>query len=215
MTSISYYPTFSSTSNNKQQTTTTTTQMPSNALYAPWHWVCDPHKIAKLAAARKAKDPNHPGCVIYSIGRSNGDFSFEMGMQNEIGAGVCEFHIFDIKDYTPSKVPKEYRPSQNQERDLKGSRILSNFSAMKIWIWLTFSKLIVRDASSRRTRTGWVPVFQNSNVIEGRSQRERRRMLNVGCTNKHRNNIISISSVDQIDGAAVSLFGTEHMKKEF
>ena len=29
-----------------------------------------------------------------------------MGMQNEIGAGVCEFHIFDMKDYT-FKMPKE------------------------------------------------------------------------------------------------------------
>ena len=58
-----------------------------------------------MAAARKAKDPNHPGCVIYSIG-SNGDFSYEKGMQNEIGPGICEFHIFDPGNYT-GMVPAE------------------------------------------------------------------------------------------------------------
>ena len=68
-------------------------------------WVCDPHRLRKLAADRKAKDPNHPGCVVYSIG-SQGDFNFELGMQQEVGAGVCEFHIFDPGNYGP-KVPKE------------------------------------------------------------------------------------------------------------
>jgi len=62
-------------------------------------WICDPHRIAKLAKDRKAKDPKHPGCVIYSVG-SNGDFSFELGMEQEVGPGVCEFHIFDMKNYT-------------------------------------------------------------------------------------------------------------------
>ena len=42
--------------------------------------VCDPHRIPKLALERKAKDPDHPGCVVYSVG-SNGDFNFEMGFQ--------------------------------------------------------------------------------------------------------------------------------------
>jgi len=60
-----------------------------------------------MADRRKAKDPNHPGCVIYSIG-SNGDFNFELGMQQEVGEGVCEFHIFDMGDYE-SKVPKELK----------------------------------------------------------------------------------------------------------
>jgi hypothetical protein len=68
-------------------------------------WVCDPHRIKRLAELRKKKDPSHPGCVIYSIG-SNGDFNFELGMQNEVGKGVCEFHIFDMGDYR-SRVPKE------------------------------------------------------------------------------------------------------------
>jgi len=62
-------------------------------------WICDPHRLAELAKERKAKDPNHPGCVIYSVG-SNGDFSFEWGMEQEIGPGVCEFHIFDMGNYT-------------------------------------------------------------------------------------------------------------------
>ncbi|KAL7536032.1 hypothetical protein ACHAXR_008564 [Thalassiosira sp. AJA248-18] len=68
-------------------------------------WICDPHRIKKLAADRKAKDPTSPGCVVYSIG-SSGSFIFEIGMQNEIGAGVCEYHIFDFGDYE-KQVPKE------------------------------------------------------------------------------------------------------------
>jgi len=61
-------------------------------------WVCDPHRIKVLAEARKAKDPNHPGCVVYSIG-SSGNFDFELGLEKEIGAGVCEIHIFDFGNY--------------------------------------------------------------------------------------------------------------------
>ncbi|KAL7428344.1 hypothetical protein ACHAXH_001796 [Discostella pseudostelligera] len=68
-------------------------------------WVCDPHRITKLARDRKKEDPNHPGCVIYSIG-SNGDFKFEMGMQNTVGEGVCEFHIFDFGDFEGMIPPK-------------------------------------------------------------------------------------------------------------
>lgn len=60
--------------------------------------VCDPHRIQTLAKARQAKDPDHPGCVVYSIG-SNGDFTFEMGVEKEVGPGVCEFHIFDMGSY--------------------------------------------------------------------------------------------------------------------
>ena len=60
--------------------------------------MCDPHRIRALAEARKARDPTHPGCVIYSIG-SNGDFGFELGMQQQTGPGTCEFHIFDFGNY--------------------------------------------------------------------------------------------------------------------
>ena len=42
--------------------------------------VCDPHRIKRLALARKARYPDNRGCVVYSIG-SNGDFNFELGMQ--------------------------------------------------------------------------------------------------------------------------------------
>ena len=70
-------------------------------------WVCDPHRINKLAEARKQEDPNHPGCVVYSVG-SNGDFSFELGMQKEVGVGVCEYHIFDMGDYA-KEVPPELK----------------------------------------------------------------------------------------------------------
>ena len=42
--------------------------------------VCDPHRIRKLALERKIKDPNSPGCIVYSIG-SNGNFMFELALQ--------------------------------------------------------------------------------------------------------------------------------------
>ena len=70
-------------------------------------WVCDPHRIAILAAERRKADPKHHGCVVYSVG-SNGDFTFELGLQKEVGAGTCEFHIFDIDSYE-LRVPKELK----------------------------------------------------------------------------------------------------------
>ena len=70
-----------------------------------------------MAARRKAIDPNHPGCVIYSIG-SNGDFNFELGMQKEVGEGVCEFHIFDMGDWE-AKVPKELKRTYYHRWGLK------------------------------------------------------------------------------------------------
>jgi len=80
-------------------------------------WICDPHRINKIAARRKAADPNHPGCVVYSIG-SRGDFSFELGMQKEVGEGICEFHIFDMGDYG-AKVPKELKRAHYHQWGLK------------------------------------------------------------------------------------------------
>jgi len=61
-------------------------------------WVCDPHRIQRLASERKAKDPTHPGCVIYSVG-SAGDFSYEKGMEEILGPGTCEYHIFDMGNF--------------------------------------------------------------------------------------------------------------------
>lgn len=61
-------------------------------------WICDPHRIKDQASDRIDRDNSHPGCVVYSIG-SNGDFNFELGMQEVIGEGICEFHIFDMGDF--------------------------------------------------------------------------------------------------------------------
>lgn len=68
-------------------------------------WVCDPHRIARRAKERKAKDPSKPGCIIYSVG-SNCDFQFELGMQEAVGVGVCEYHTFDMGNYEHC-MPKE------------------------------------------------------------------------------------------------------------
>ena len=71
-------------------------------------WVCDVHRIKKLAKARQLKDPSHPGCVVYSIG-SNGDIGFERGIQRELGEGTCEFHIFDNMDFEiPGDLKRAY-----------------------------------------------------------------------------------------------------------
>jgi len=80
-------------------------------------WVCDPHRFKKMAARRKAMDPNHPGCVVYSIG-SCGDFSFELGMQKKVGEDICEYHIFDMGDYGP-QVPKELKRAHYHQWGLK------------------------------------------------------------------------------------------------
>jgi hypothetical protein len=45
--------------------------------------------------------------AIYSVG-SNGDFTFELGMQREVGENICEYHIFDMGDYE-SKIPPELK----------------------------------------------------------------------------------------------------------
>jgi hypothetical protein len=68
-------------------------------------WVCDPHRLRDNSISRKAKNPDKPGCVIYSVG-SNGDFSFELGMQNMIGKGTCEIHIFDMDNFE-AEMPQE------------------------------------------------------------------------------------------------------------
>lgn len=92
-------------------------------------WICDPHRIKYLAMKKKNKNPNHPGCVIYSIG-SNGDFSFEMGLQKELGVGTCEYHIFDMGDYE-SKMPKELERAFYHQWGLMKQRNLQSSSELQ------------------------------------------------------------------------------------
>jgi len=61
-------------------------------------WICDPHRIKRMAQERKKKYPKEPGCVIYSVG-SHGDFSFEKSMQDLLGVGTCDIHVFDPGNY--------------------------------------------------------------------------------------------------------------------
>eukprot|EP00980_Cylindrotheca_fusiformis_P022092 scaffold8976_cov126-Cylindrotheca_fusiformis.AAC.4 len=56
-------------------------------------WVCDPHRIADAARKDRTK------CLVYSIG-SHGDFQFETALQQVVGPGVCEVHIFDMDDFS-------------------------------------------------------------------------------------------------------------------
>merc|ERR1712071_209045 len=68
-------------------------------------WICDPHRIRRIAAERKEKNPDKPGCLIYSVG-SNGQFGFGVAVQKFLGPDVCEIHIFDFGDYA-SWAPKD------------------------------------------------------------------------------------------------------------
>jgi hypothetical protein len=58
-------------------------------------WVCDPHRIVDFHNGQKERTK----CLVYSIG-SNGDFQFETALQQLLGPGVCEVHIFDMDDYS-------------------------------------------------------------------------------------------------------------------
>jgi hypothetical protein len=69
-------------------------------------WVCDPHRIIRLAEERNQKKADDELCLVYSIG-SNGGFSFEKDFQESFGGNgkLCEVHIFDMGPYE-SKMPK-------------------------------------------------------------------------------------------------------------
>ncbi|CAJ1959238.1 unnamed protein product [Cylindrotheca closterium] len=66
-------------------------------------WVCDPHRITNNY--RRQRNGSDNKCLVYSIG-SNGDFQFETELQQLLGPGVCEIHIFAMEDY--SKEMKEW-----------------------------------------------------------------------------------------------------------
>jgi Methyltransferase domain len=53
-------------------------------------WVCDP-----LRLSARAKEPMNK-CLVYSVG-CNGNYAFEDGLVDLLGAGVCEIHVFDVK----------------------------------------------------------------------------------------------------------------------
>ncbi|CAJ1959237.1 unnamed protein product [Cylindrotheca closterium] len=71
-------------------------------------WVCDPHRITENY--RRQRNGGDNKCLVYSIG-SNGDFQFETGLQQLLGPGVCEIHIFDMDDY--SNEMKEWSKKHN------------------------------------------------------------------------------------------------------
>jgi hypothetical protein len=70
-----------------------------------------------VSEENKVRDESHPGCLVYSIG-SQGDFSFELGMQREVGVGVCEYHIFDMGDYEKD-MPKQLENAHYHKWGLK------------------------------------------------------------------------------------------------
>jgi Methyltransferase domain len=71
-------------------------------------WVCDPHRLVRMAEKRKAAGEPGPHCIIYSVG-SNGNYQFEDGMIREIGT-ICEIHIFDYSN--------NYERPQNKQQNI-------------------------------------------------------------------------------------------------
>jgi Methyltransferase domain len=76
-------------------------------------WACDPHRLgiprisSSGGAGGVAPGPTREGsrssrekCLVYSIG-SAGNYVFEDGLVNLLGAGTCEIHVFDpARDFT-------------------------------------------------------------------------------------------------------------------
>lgn len=54
-------------------------------------WVCDP-----LRLGARSNDPTNKKCIVYSVG-CNGNYAFEDGLVDLLGAGACEIHVFDVK----------------------------------------------------------------------------------------------------------------------
>jgi Methyltransferase domain len=62
-------------------------------------WICDPHRITKAVKQRRGVDNKKADCLVYSVG-SNGDFTFENGLQQFLENGsICEVHTFDFGDF--------------------------------------------------------------------------------------------------------------------
>jgi Methyltransferase domain len=55
-------------------------------------WVCDPLRLNAINRDTKNK------CLVYSVG-CNGNYAFEDGLVDLLGAGTCEIHVFDIKPH--------------------------------------------------------------------------------------------------------------------
>jgi hypothetical protein len=71
-------------------------------------WVCDPHRLVRVAEKRKAAGEPGPHCIIYSVG-SKGNYRFEEAMISEIGR-ICEIHVFDYS--------KDYDRPENKENNI-------------------------------------------------------------------------------------------------
>ncbi len=88
-------------------------------------WVCDPHRIKRLAL-EGGRNGDGDGCLVYSVG-SNGDFQFESGLQHVLGKDTCEVHIFDFGDYE-GKMPDGLNLHYHQWGLKKGSSNSSSSS---------------------------------------------------------------------------------------
>jgi Methyltransferase domain len=56
-------------------------------------WVCDPLRLGKIEE-KKTREK----CLVYSVG-CNGNYKFEDGLVDLLGAGTCEIHVFDVKPH--------------------------------------------------------------------------------------------------------------------
>jgi Methyltransferase domain len=66
-------------------------------------WACDPYRLVlprKSSIGSSSGGASRDKCLVYSIG-SNGNYVFEDGLVQLLGAGTCEIHVFDMsRDFT-------------------------------------------------------------------------------------------------------------------
>ena len=67
-------------------------------------WTCDVERLRAVVQRRRQQQDdasrlnNKSHCLVYSIG-SKGNFRWELGLVDILGADTCEIHVFDFGDY--------------------------------------------------------------------------------------------------------------------
>ena len=62
-------------------------------------WVCNPHRLRSV-----------PDCLVYSVGSAN-NYMFEDGLNDIVGTGHCEIHVFDPN-------PQYERPHDAEQKNM-------------------------------------------------------------------------------------------------
>jgi hypothetical protein len=130
-------------------------------------WTCDPWRlkyVARQPTRRQGANKKEGGggmvlrgdnvvkddgkCLIYSVG-CRGNYVFEDGIVNLVGAGTCEIHVFDLtKDYT--------RPNDSTDKDIHFhywglASSYSNLGRNKKYTYMTLQETMQKLGHVNRT----------------------------------------------------------------